>query len=134
MNLEEIPLEDLSKAAAKGKFEAILAPMISAPTIFRPYLWWHSRGPFNRGGYSSAAVDGALDEVRHARSDDEYRAGVTKFQQAILDDPPAIFLAWDERARAVSRRFEVPAEPGVDILLSLRMWKPVSSPAQPSSH
>ena len=34
------------------------------------------------------------------------------FQRAIVDDPPAIFLAWSERARAVSTRFDVPARAG----------------------
>jgi hypothetical protein len=75
----------------------------------------------------SRSQDDALDAIRHAKSDDEYAAGVRGFQQAILDDPPAIFLAWDERARAVSRRFEVPAEPGVDILGTLRSWRPVDA-------
>ena len=45
-----------------------------------------------------------------------YKAGVAAFQRAILDDPPAIFLAWSERARAVSTRFDVPVEPERDIL------------------
>jgi hypothetical protein len=46
-------------------------------------------------------------------------------QQTFLDDPPAVFLAWSERARAISRRFEVPpAEANRDILLTLRNWKP----------
>ena len=49
-----------------------------------------------------------------------YRAGVAAFQRAIVDDPPAIFLAWSERARAVSTRFDVPVEPGRDILSTLR--------------
>ena len=51
------------------------------------------------------------------------------FQRAIVDDPPAIFLAWSERARAVSTRFEVPVEPGRDILSTLRLWRPVGAPA-----
>ena len=65
---------------------------------------------------ASAAVDGALDRIRHAGSDDEYRAGVAAFQRATIEDPPAIFLAWSERARAVSKRFVVTdAQPGRDI-------------------
>ncbi len=51
--------------------------------------------------------------------------GISAFQQAVIDDPPAIFLAWMERARAVSKRFVVPtAEPGRDILSNLRLWRP----------
>jgi hypothetical protein len=77
----------------------------------------------------SDAIDASLDRIRHARTDDEYRAGVTGFQQAIVDEPPAIFLVWGERARAVSRRFEVPTpEAGRDVLATLRLWRPVNSP------
>ena len=48
-----------------------------------------------------------------------------------MDDPPAIFLAWSERARAVSKRFDVPPpKPGRDILGTLRLWKPAGDAAQ----
>jgi hypothetical protein len=47
-------------------------------------------------------------------------------QQAFVDDPPAILLAWGERARAVSKRFVVqPPDPQrPDVLATLRLWKP----------
>jgi hypothetical protein len=52
---------------------------------------------------------------------------VAAIQQTAVDDPPVIFLAWMERARAVSKRFTVtPAEGGRDILSTLRLWKPTS--------
>lgn len=125
MLIEEAPIERFQPALASHKFEGMLVDVISGPNIFRPYVWWHSKGSRNRGTYSSAEVDDALDFIRHATSDNEYRVGVLKFQQAIVDDPPAIFLAWDERARAVSGRVEVRgAEPDVDILGTLRMWRP----------
>ncbi len=57
----------------------------------------------------------SMPSARRA-DDDDYKAGVAAFQRAIVDDPPAIFLAWSERARAVSTRFDVPVEPGRDIL------------------
>jgi len=44
-----------------------------------------------------------------------------------LNDPPALFLAWNERARAVRRDFEIPNEPGRDPLLTLWRWKPISN-------
>ena len=65
-------------------------------------------------------------EFGSRRVDEEYRAAVHGFQQAIVQDPPAIFLAWSERARAVSRRFDVPVEPGRDILTTLRLWRPTN--------
>src|SRR5262249_42495919 len=59
-------------------------------------------------------------------SDEQYREGVADVQRAVVHDPPAIFLAWSRRARAVSRRFEVPAEPNTDVLATLRLWRPVT--------
>ena len=56
-------------------------------------------------------------------TDDEVRAGVAELQRVLYDDPPAAFITWDERARAVSRRFIVPAEPGVDVFPSIWRWK-----------
>jgi hypothetical protein len=71
-------------------------------------------------------VDTAFDAIRDAPDDKAYKAGVAAFQKAIVNDPPAIFLVWGERARAVSTRFEFPAEPGRDILPTLRLWRPRS--------
>jgi hypothetical protein len=97
--------------------------------MFRLYQRWHTGGAFNPRSTNSKLIDAALDRLRGARSDDEYRAGVTAFQQAIVDDPPALFLAWGERARAVSRRFDVRApEKGRDVLATLRLWRPVAAP------
>ena len=132
MRTEDASIAQIEQALATRDFEAILLDLVSGPSMFRPYSWWHSHGSLNRGVFSSSAVDAALDSIRHATSDDEYRAGVARFQEAILDDPPAIFLAWSERARAVSKRVEVPpAAPGVDILGTLRLWRPVASAAGP---
>ena len=44
----------------------------------------------------------------------------------MVNDPPAIFLAWRERARAVSSRFHVVADPGADVLFTLHEWRPAS--------
>jgi peptide/nickel transport system substrate-binding protein len=123
--VQEASNDQIGRAFRSGEFEAALIDVVSGPTPLRPSRWWHSQGPQNVG-FSSAQVDGALDRVRHAANDDEYRAGVGAFQQAIVDDPPAIFLAWSERARAVSTRFDVPVEPGRDILSTLRLWRPLA--------
>jgi len=58
-----------------------------------------------------------------ARNDAEYKAGAAAFQRAMIEDPPAIFLAWSERLRAVSTRFDVYVEPGRDIFSTLRLWR-----------
>jgi peptide/nickel transport system substrate-binding protein len=129
MNVEERTQEKIVEALRSGNFEAALVDGISGPSMFRLYQRWHTGGPFNLKSVSnSRAIDAALDDIRHARNDDEYRAGVARLQTTAMDDPPAVFLTWAERARAVSRRFDVPApEQGRDVLATLRLWRPVAA-------
>jgi peptide/nickel transport system substrate-binding protein len=127
MQIKEITQDELAETANSSRFDAILVDAASGPSLFRSYRRWHSRGGSTTQTIDSPAIDAALDRVRHAASDEEYREGVRAFQQAIVDSPPAIFLAWGERARAVSRRFEVPRpEDGRDALATLRLWKPAA--------
>jgi peptide/nickel transport system substrate-binding protein len=127
MRLEEASQEKIIKAVREGNFDAALLDTVSGPSMFRLYQRWHTGGPFNPRSSNSPRIDGALDRIRHAPSEDEYRAGVAAFQQAVVDDPPALFLAWGERARAVSRRFVVPAQQdGRDALTTLRLWRPAT--------
>jgi peptide/nickel transport system substrate-binding protein len=132
MALEEIPQEQLIERLGKGDYETMLFPFVSGPTLFRPYLVWHSGGGFNWGHFGGPNIDKALDAVRFSESDTNYRAAVASLNQIFAEDPPAVFLAWQERARAVSRRFSVPSEPGRDILGTLRLWKPAADTRQAS--
>ena len=104
-------VEEVMVRLTNGDFDAFLADYREGPNLARPYLLWHTGAP-NNYGYSNRQVDAALDSIRHSSDDGGYRAGVAAFQRAMIDDPPAIFLAWRQRARAVSTRFAVPAEPG----------------------
>jgi len=124
MAVEEVSQDQVIQRSANGQYDALLFELISGPTLFRPYLVWHSGSPLNFGQFGNAAVDGALDRVRHASSEETYRAAVLDLQKTFMDDPPAIFLAWTVRARAVSKRFDVPAEEGRDVLSTIRLWKP----------
>ena len=124
--------EQLLERLGKHDYEATLIEFISGPTLFRPYLVWHSGAPFNWGHFGGPNIDKALDAVRFSGSDADYRAAVASLNQIFAEDPPAVFLAWQERARAVSRRFSVPSEPGRDILGTLRLWKPAADTRQAS--
>jgi peptide/nickel transport system substrate-binding protein len=127
MDVKEMPPDRALDAVSRRDFDAALFDVVGGPSLFRPFLWLHSGSAANLAGFSSATVDGALDRIRHAASDDEYRSGVVAFQRATIEDPPAIFLAWSERARAVSKRFVVTdAQPGRDILTTLRQWMPAA--------
>ena len=127
MLVEEAPMDRIFEALKTGRFEAALIDGISGPTLLRPYQLWHSGGTFNAGGLGNPAVDSAFDRVRHSATEADYTQAVAGLQQAFIDDPPGIFLAWSVRARAISKRFSVPAaEAGRDIVATLRLWKPVS--------
>jgi ABC-type transport system substrate-binding protein len=126
MRVVEAPQEQVMQTAAKNDFEALLGDFVSGPNLFRSYRHFHSKMPFNPKPAASALIDASLDRIRYAASDDEYRAGVTAFQQAVVDEPPAIFLAWGERARAVSRRFAIPKTEGGRDITAIRLWKPVA--------
>jgi peptide/nickel transport system substrate-binding protein len=128
MDIEEASPTRIIEAMNASSFEAAFLDVVSGPSLFRLYQWWHSSGALNFGHLGSRPTDAALDRIRQASSDDDYRRAVAAFQNIMVDDPPAIFLAWSERARAVSSRFAVPVEPGRDILTTLRLWRPVNDP------
>ncbi len=123
MDIEALPLDQFSAAVTDGRFDAVLLDAHIGPNLFRSYQWWHSGGPLNAGKFSSTAVDAALDSIRYAPSDPEYASAALQFQRAMIDDPPAVFIAWSEGARAVSHRFIVPTEPGRDVWAALRLFK-----------
>ena len=126
VQLELTSVSDALNRVSQGNFEAWLADMGLGPSLVRQYLFWQSTSPYNWGGYSEPKVDLALDRIRRAADDTEYRAGVADFQKAMVDNPPGLFIAWSERARVVSTRFDVHVEAGRDILNTLRLWRPAS--------
>lgn len=132
MTPEELPVNELTQRGEKRQYDAMLTEVISGPTLLRPYLIWHSKMPLNWGQFGNPSVDTALDRVRHATGDDDLRSAINGLQQTFMDDPPAVFLAWSVRARAVSRQFAVQVEEGRDIMGTLRLWKPAAGPQQAS--
>jgi peptide/nickel transport system substrate-binding protein len=124
LDLEQVTDEELGARLETGNFDAFLTESLQGPNMLWPYLFWHTGAPYNHGRFSSTQVDTALDTIRHAADDPTYQAGVAAFEGAMVNDPPAIFLAWRERARAVSTRFHVPGDAGADVLFTLREWRP----------
>jgi peptide/nickel transport system substrate-binding protein len=127
MQIELEGAGEIAARAARGDYEAFLFWQVTGRSLTFPYLFWHSPEPGRpvllQSGYSSA--DAALDRVRYAPNDDDLRHAVAELQRVMHDDPPAAFLAWEERVRAVSRKFHVPTpEPGRDVIASLWRWRP----------
>jgi peptide/nickel transport system substrate-binding protein len=131
LQLEPLSTLDLTQKLSAGTFETFLFEMANARTLSWPYRFLHSpqegQPVYIRWSYTSA--DAALDRIRYATTDDEIRAGVSALQRILYDDPPAAFISWGERTRAVSRRFAVPDRPGYDVFTStmLWQWKPASA-------
>jgi peptide/nickel transport system substrate-binding protein len=126
LDLQVLPVDQALEKVTRGDFDAWLADAVSGPPLIRPYWFWHSSGHLNWSRLRSQSIDAALDMIRHAPDETAYRAGVSAFHRAFMDEPPAIFLAWSERARAVSTRFNVQTEPGRDIVTNLRLWRPAA--------
>jgi hypothetical protein len=124
MKMELVPLEVLAPRAVTGDYDAFIFEMASARSLSFPYQFWHSSTPPMRlPSIGYAGADAALDQIRYAATDDAIRAGVAALQEAFRTDPPAVFIAWSESARAVSRRFDVPVNPGEDVFHSIARWR-----------
>lgn len=127
MQLEPVSTEEYLERIAKGDFDAVVIDMISGPSFTRPYSFWrwgNEPNGYNTFGYRDNLADRWFDALRHAATDAEYRAAAAQLQRVLLNDPPALFLAWQERTRAVSRRFDVPNEPGRDPIRTVWQWTP----------
>ena len=130
MKLEALSANRFNERVARGDFDAVFIEINGGTAMSRPYFFWHSAGPGNYFHYHSRTTDAALDAIRAAPNDEAYRDAVSRLQQSMIGDPPAIFLAWGQTARAVSRRFQVPSTPNSDILASVGSWLPTSTAAE----
>jgi ABC-type transport system substrate-binding protein len=125
MEIEALPVRELGERIAKRDFDAVLAERTSGRSLAWTYMTFHSATmPM---GYTAA--DLVLERLRSASSDGEIRSTVSDLQQILHDDPPAIFIAWPQVARAVSTKFVVPEEKGRDVMSNFWLWKP-AGPSQ----
>lgn len=126
ISLEPLSVRRFLPRLSKGDFDMFLFEMANARTLSFVYSFWHSPvkdvQTYNFTGYTSA--DDTLNAIRRATSDDEIRRRTAELQQIFVDDPPAVFLAWETTTRAVSAEFQIPPEPGRDVLSSIWQWKP----------
>lgn len=125
MQVRMLPPLDMVKRMAAGDYDAALLDLVSPSELHSMYNVWHS--PANGAAYvfdsGYTSLDGPLDELQAARTDEQTRAALWKVQRVLHDDPPAIFICWAERARAVSNRFLLPAVPDRDIFVTLPQWR-----------
>ena len=90
-------------------------------------MFWASRtrfkGVYNIFGYENLEAERLFGILRTTRNEAAVRSATARLQRVLLEDPPALFLAWNERARAVGRDVVVPAEAGRDPFLALWQWQ-----------
>jgi len=124
VRLEPVSSLDVLPRLENGQFDLYLLPVVSGYGLNLVYQMWgrEYRGQFARHGYTAA--EDALLQMRRAPSDAAFVEALREVQHVLHDDPPAVFLAWDETARAVGRRFVVPPSFGRDILSTIAQWRP----------
>ncbi len=126
MQMEVVAPAQFDQRLRASDFDAALMDMISGPSFTRPYFFWRSSDGFkglNLFSYRNPDADRWFDALRHAPDDAAFRAAASQLQRTLLQDPPALFVAWTQRTRAVSRRFDVPVAHGLDVLPELRLWR-----------
>jgi peptide/nickel transport system substrate-binding protein len=126
LQFKVVPLAEFARRMGTGEFDAALLDMSSGPTPGRAWVFWASarahQGGYNVFGYENAEAERLFELLRTTRNEAAVRSATRRLQRVLLDDPPALFLAWNERARAIRREFAFPDEPGVDPVFTLWRW------------
>ena len=104
-----------------NSWHAVLLPVNTARNLTRLYTYWHSSQQLAVSGFTGA--DDALEALRASVTEPDMQAAASTVQRILFEEAPAVFLASAEDARAVSRRFLVPDEPGRDIVETLWQWR-----------
>jgi peptide/nickel transport system substrate-binding protein len=136
VRLESLPPDAFNRRIFAGDFDAVLISVLGGPSATVFHRLWHSPGEtprWNFWGYRNTRVDEALDAALDATDDGQFVEAIGRFEAAVREDPPAVFLAWNETVQAVSRRFEVPEDSaGRDAMYVLGRWRirPPGSAAQ----
>jgi peptide/nickel transport system substrate-binding protein len=125
MQFEVVPAEEFDARVRDGRFEAILFDLVSGPSFGRSYLFWASTREvkgLNVFGYENAEAERLFGVLRRSTNEAAVRSATSNLQRVLLDDPPALFLAWQQKSRAIRRDFQVVREPDRDPLSTIWRW------------
>jgi len=128
MKFEVVRAEDLDARIRSGMFDALLIEMVGGPTLSRAYMFWGSAKSFqglNVFGYENPEVEKNFDVLRTTTNEGVIRSATRELQRALLNDPPALFLAWQQRSRAIRHDFAViqdSEKDPVDPIYTLWRW------------
>lgn len=128
VQFELVSVPALLQRLQTGDFDAVLLEFLGVTPTWMSRMWRSplpEAEPLLNSGYTAA--DAELDAVQRARTEDELRDAVAAVYRKMHDDPPAIFIAWPEVARAVRTTFDVPIERGQEIMgANIWFWRPAS--------
>jgi peptide/nickel transport system substrate-binding protein len=135
MQFEVVPSTEFDTRIREGRFDAMLIDSISGPTVGRSYMFWRSARRFPGGlnffGYENPEAERLFDVMRTSTNEIAIQSSFSRLQETLLDDPPALFLAWNERSRAVRRDFQIVQDPlhdPADPIYSMWRWTATSGP------
>jgi len=134
MQLESVSLDEFTQRLHAGDFDTALSAYVVGTASSRPYFLWYSTSKEKLGGYGDALVDQALDRLRYAPNEEATRAAFHDLQAGMLNNPPAVFLAFGETTRAVSRRFQPVVPPGGDIFRTISEWRLADETQSPNTN
>lgn len=127
MQFQVVPFQEFDALFREGRFEAALIDMISGPSPSRAYIFWQSarrHKGLNVFGYENSEAERLWEVIRTTTNEGAVRTATRRLQSVLLDDPPALFLYWSQRARAVRRDFQVVQTAGQDPMLTMWQWRP----------
>ena len=125
MRIESLPFADFNRRIAARDFDAVMIEFIVGNSPSRPFTFWHSTSKQNVWGFQDPEMDQALDGIRRASNETDYREAFRDFQ---LAKPRRIHqqYSWHwERPCAPSAgdsRWSRP--PNSDILPTIGDWRP----------
>ena len=127
MQFKVVSFAEFNNLIAKGQFDAVLIDLISGPTPERPFIFWRSarafQGVYNVFGYENAEAERAFGVLRTSTNEAAVRSATARLQRVMSEDPPALFLAWSERARAIRSDILVPQNEAYDLMFTLSSWQ-----------
>jgi peptide/nickel transport system substrate-binding protein len=126
MQFKSVPFDEFNATIGRGQFDAALLDMISGPTPARAYMSWGSARRFkglNVFGYENAEAERLFESLFRSKNEAATRSATSKLQRVMHDDPPALFIAWSTRTRAINKRFTFPGT-SRDPLVDISQWTP----------
>lgn len=129
MRFDVVSAADYDLRIRQGNFDAVLLDLSSGPTPGRAYTFWASANAFhglNVFGYEDPEAERLFGMLRSSTNEAATRSAMQRLQRVFQDDPPALFLAWNERTRAIRNAFRIPEDRGRDPMLSLWQWTPTT--------